>query len=1131
MATVRGMVTQRQLDNKRHAFALKRPGRRHGIARRVTDSLLRASLWLLLIIAVCAGGIALRMSFGPVSAQMLAEPIAKALTDRLSPGWTARIANTGVAISDFGPALLADNIEILQPDGTLFLQARAGEIALNPWQLLYGDIHVTSIAFSGIDARLTMMPDGSIRAGDDATAPILPSDDTSAPPVQFDEAVIGVANLLSDPAGLTRTLDSVSLSEARLTFVDTHGSVRAVFTDVAADLIKTGPDERAMTVGLKGAANRWTINGSIKGTRGLQRDITLTLAQAPLADLLMLSGAQDPPITGDIAFSSQIHLTISPEETLTSLKGAVEGSHGTLLYQDRDQPPLDVTTLRLEAERDNVSGDLIIPSFVLHVSDAKFALNGRVRFSDPTHNWHLQLDSSSAVLPPLSPAETPLTIDKLSLAFIGMTGGGVKVERVAASGAGFGLALNGELGGPNRKGSVRLGIQTARSNARAILRFWPAFVTPEPRHYLIENLSEGVIESLNIAVDLTSEQLAASRRREPLPADSVRTQFSAIDVTLQAAPGFPPLTDASIAGVITGNSGALTASTAIAEIIPGEELTLSEGRMSISRLTAPIDSTIDFRLQGSASTLARLLQRDALRHIFNFDIAPETIQGEADLNVSLALPLIKNLRADQVVTRASGQLRNLAIDLETGKDRLTDGDLAIKLDAKNFTLAGNGQLGGLPAEINLLQPLRKSEGPAKADIILTLDDAARAKRGINLGKHLTGPITAQISTTLGKDIAGKNTPLKVEVDLARARIDQLVPGWVKAAGKPGRITFSAIDDNGYALSNIVLDAGASARGSAQFDPQGDFRSASLTGVKLSPNDDFALDINNNKGIYHISVKGNLLDARPFLRLVRDGSTGSVSGDGASALNLDVAVAVNILAGFNGESLSKAALTLALRKNTLDSMRLSGSFSGAALQAEVAQNNRNVVVLQSNDAGAALRFADIYSYMAGGIMNMHVALTDGGAGLIMIRDFAIRNEPTMSRILTESPKKFSVDPGNVPFTKMRVKFTRSPGRINIQEGVLWGPGVGVTLEGNLDTQNETIDVSGTYVPAYALNNIFSQVPILGPLLGGGQYEGLFAINFRAQGPFASPSLSINPLSAIAPGIFRKFFDLGRADSGQ
>ena len=57
----------------------------------------------------------------------------------------------------------------------------------------------------------------------------------------------------------------------------------------------------------------------------------------------------------------------------------------------------------------------------------------------------------------------------------------------------------------------------------------------------------------------------------------------------------------------------------------------------------------------------------------------------------------------------------------------------------------------------------------------------------------------------------------------------------------------------------------------------------------------------------------------------------------------------------------------------------------------------------------------------------------------------------------------------------------------------------------------------------MNNIPAAIPLLGPILGGGRDEGLFGINYKLFGPLDGPQLMMNPLSAIAPGFFRKIFE--------
>jgi hypothetical protein len=56
-------------------------------------------------------------------------------------------------------------------------------------------------------------------------------------------------------------------------------------------------------------------------------------------------------------------------------------------------------------------------------------------------------------------------------------------------------------------------------------------------------------------------------------------------------------------------------------------------------------------------------------------------------------------------------------------------------------------------------------------------------------------------------------------------------------------------------------------------------------------------------------------------------------------------------------------------------------------------------------------------------------------------------------------------------------------------------------------------------------------VVGIFLGGGSNEGLFGVNFRISGPATAPMLTINPLSALAPGFLRKIFGAGEIGTSQ
>jgi hypothetical protein len=140
------------------------------------------------------------------------------------------------------------------------------------------------------------------------------------------------------------------------------------------------------------------------------------------------------------------------------------------------------------------------------------------------------------------------------------------------------------------------------------------------------------------------------------------------------------------------------------------------------------------------------------------------------------------------------------------------------------------------------------------------------------------------------------------------------------------------------------------------------------------------------------------------------------------------------------------------------------------------------------------------------------------GIVNIRDFTIRGEPALNRVVGSTQN----DQRGVEFTRMKVDFTRTPGRLHVKEGVVRGPSIGATVDGLIDFARNEVRMRGTFVPLYGLNNALGQIPIVGLFLGGAN-EGLVGITYEVVGPPSSPTLRVNPISAVAPGLLRKFFE--------
>ena len=183
----------------------------------------------------------------------------------------------------------------------------------------------------------------------------------------------------------------------------------------------------------------------------------------------------------------------------------------------------------------------------------------------------------------------------------------------------------------------------------------------------------------------------------------------------------------------------------------------------------------------------------------------------------------------------------------------------------------------------------------------------------------------------------------------------------------------------------------------------------------------------------------------------------------------------------------------------------------------ARDNHQVIYFETDDAGSLFRFTDMYPRMFGG--QMWVAMDPPSqddapqVGTLFIRSFVVRGEPALDRVVSGAPGGAK---GGVEFSEMRADFTRFPGKMAIRDGVVRGPLVGATIEGQIDYASNDVHLRGTFVPFYGLNNMFGQIPIVGLFLGGGSNEGLLGITYEAVGPPSAPRISVNPVTAIAPG---------------
>ena len=272
------------------------------------------------------------------------------------------------------------------------------------------------------------------------------------------------------------------------------------------------------------------------------------------------------------------------------------------------------------------------------------------------------------------------------------------------------------------------------------------------------------------------------------------------------------------------------------------------------------------------------------------------------------------------------------------------------------------------------------------------------------------------------------------------------------------------------------------------------------------------------------MRGDVYDGRAFVKTSLLGGTPAKSRHDQADIDLDIKIGTVV--GHNGETLRGLNLKLARRNGHIRNFVMHAKIGrDATLLGDLrlrARDNHRVIYIESADAGALFRFVDMYARVYGG--NMWVAMDppNGGrtpqVGILFIRDFAVRGEKGLNNIVAGAPGR---QRGSVPFSEMHAEFTRFPGKMAVRNGVVRGPLVGATISGQINYTKNEVHLRGTFVPFYGLNNMFGQIPIVGLVLGGGSNEGLVGIAYEAVGPIAQPQILVNPVTAIAPGLLRKF----------
>jgi hypothetical protein len=842
-----------------------------------------------------------------------------------------------------------------------------------------------------------------------------------------------------------------------------------------------------------------------------------------------------------LPLSGQASVEFTRDGKMIAASAELKAAAGRVGFPDYISEPVLIDEGLVRLEYDPASGDIVLGESTVYVAGRPTRLTGRIEpirgqpGSGKLTALRFAFDGGSPpdVVETVQPDAAP-ALDRIELRGVAsVEEARLDLDDLLLMSGDSGLRMRGRfIGGHGAVGVYLEGI--ARDlPASLIKKLWPPIVAGRARAWMNDNVTGGRIADANFHIAIPSATLAAALDGEPLPDDTVEFTFSLADVEMRYFGELPPVRGASGSGRLSGNTFSLDLRDGVATVPSGEDVLFRRATMATTGLAARLSPTVlNIEAAGGAQAVLELIDMEPLRLVTGAGFDRSKFGGEADVKVTIDLPLGRDIPEGSVRVSAAATLDNAQFRDALEGMSIEDGELAIAVDPTSFRVSGPVQLNGTAATLEWTRPLGLEGGGDDIVLEAELNEADRERLGASIGAFVQGPVKVRVTAN---EEGGRLIRARVEADLAKADLRLDAIGWSRPAGGEVDAVFDLDlrDERSVAVNGLkVTGERLELAGALKLTPDGGLVEASFTAVRLDDDIDVAVSLKADGGAIAASVTGRSFDARPLIGQLFSTTPSEASAD---PLTMRIEADVERMVAHRGEAITGLKGTLQLTGGVVEAADLSGTFlNGQPMSLTVVPSSSDMreLRLTGGDGGAVLRGADLYSKVIGGTVDFRAWLGPGRTGkvqrgLLVINRFGVENEGVLKEVEWPSGRSATAPArrDGLSFNQLRLPFSVEENFIRIGDALVKGPEMGASAQGHIRKADGTMDIGGTIIPAYAINAALSEVPLLGDLLTGGKGEGIFGLTYALKGSRRDPEFLFNPVSAIAPGIFRRLFDIG------
>ncbi len=1070
-------------------------------------------------------GAVLRLALGPISLGPLKGEISDSL-GRTLPGIAVRFDDAALEWSrEEGKLnLVILGARVFGADQRIIAQAPKAEIDLSAMAILRGEIEVKAITLVGVQLTLVHTASGGLRLG-----------------VERDKQQGDVLQRIRDAIANSKggpSLDSFAVRHARMAFFDEASGAFIIAPDASLEVATGDGAEQVVS---------------------LDARIEVSGRPAHIAARVRLPSG-DKPVSGDVSIRG-INLkavgenvrdlvALKPFDVAVDVTASFTVANGThLRYADFGigasglvrgfGPLIDVKAIQITGRYDGDNGRLLIDDATLAGDMASAHVEGS---GDLLHDAAGKVTGVRVVL---MGDEIALNVPQQTSGTVKLAHLDIKADYDSAANAliltsfsTHGGALSAEMSGritfdAEKSAGIDLDGTIQQIGVRDLLHYWPRSAADGARDWLDHSMPAGKLGPFSIRARIP----VGAMDQPAMPDDALLVEFPVQDATAIYIKAMTPITQTRGHATLRGDS--------FEAVIDGGNvgpLKLSRGKVIINHLQehgAIADTSA--HADGTMTDLLLLIDQKPLGYPTRFHIDPKAMKGNAGVDLNFKIPTLKNLSVDDIGISVKAATTGFAFPLSPTA-KIANGAVNFDVDNKALHAYGAADLNGTRVTMDWVETFKPTGlYSTRISVRGQMDDKARESLNFRVGEFVSG------NTIVDARIDGVRGTIKraqMVVDLTPTALNADILNFRKPAGVPATATITALFNakNEIQSEEIVASGGGlNLRGTAIFSADGGIERLDVPTLTAGAGNDFAVTLSDTAAGFVLNLTGRSIDGtalgqrNPFQR-APDPDAKPLPAE-ARTQPFHITAKIDRVLMREGVTLSPLAFDVSGVGDRLQSLNLTGAIDRDAKIAGslTTSDSGRKLVLSADNAGLLIQGMFGFKSIKEGQFELNVTLPPAGTrdpgapdytGTLSMRDFRIVDQPFVARMFTAGSLEGLVHlmrGDGVAIDKFTVPFKAKNNVFTIRDARASGPSIGVSAEGFVDRGHNQLGLRGVIAPLYGINSVLGAIPVLGDVLVSKQGEGVFGMTYQVNGNADEPKISMNPLSVLAPGIFRRIFE--------